>query len=103
MLLVSFQYAIVASAALYFGCWRFQQHWFRAQSFESLVATLPPTPPDISSLGARAAYKYGGVLLRIADYADFHGNRIDPAIAMQLQSDALRIRFAALSTLFRMR
>jgi hypothetical protein len=90
--------------AVYFSYWRTQQLRIQSQSWESLMASLEALAHDASS--SRNAlwtmYRRGGILLRIAEYADYHRAPVDPAVLDQLRSDALCLRVTALLFLVRL-
>ena len=100
MLSSSLQCAGFALIALYLGYSSVRQHRLSTESWESLHANLDEMASDQNSAGVM--YRRGGILLRIADYADRHCALIDPGIIMQLRYDALRIRLGALLALMRL-
>ncbi len=99
MLASSLQCAAFALSALYLGYWRLRQHRLGAESWESLHANLDETSSDANPLWAK--YHRGGILFRIANYADRHSVMVDPATITQLREDALWMRLGALLALTR--
>jgi hypothetical protein len=99
VLVPSLQCAGFALIILYLTYWRVRQSQLSTESWESLHANLIETSSDENPLWAK--YRRGGILLRIADYADRHSVMVDPAMIAQLRSDALRIRLGALLALMR--